>query len=357
MLNGLKLKRINDRPKKARLFPLLAIGAGSLALAAVLVALTSSLWLAPAVLLAGGAGVLVAYRAQRASTITTLAYEGNLSGEVAVRFSAISEACEVLSSSEKIWCLSGGAGREKGAADIAPPPDRTPARVGLLETPGIRADVPIWGIDDGDKKIFFFPEGVLIYEGERYVDVSYKALKVAFSLARFFEEETVPEDAEVVGHARRHARESGSYYRHYGPNPRVPVVLYGLLEITFPNKVEVRLQVSNLDAGARFARMFGAWEAEKPHEERTRRSAYAPPPVEERAEVVSARKVLGVRDGASMSEIVTAYRKMARLYHPDKVLDLPAEVREFSERRMKEINDADTELKHHGRNPTDARVE
>ena len=46
-----------------------------------------------------------------------------------------------------------------------------------------------------------------------------------------------------------------------------------------------------------------------------------------------------------IGEITATYKKLARTYHPDRVLELPAEAREISERRMKEINVAYTELK------------
>jgi DnaJ-class molecular chaperone len=119
----------------------------------------------------------------------------------------------------------------------------------------------------------------------------------------------------------------------------MPTVLYGLLEITIPRRLEVRLQVSDLGAAARFARTFTAGEAKK---ETTR---------EKRAgKVAATRRVLGVSEDASMSEITAVYKRMARNYHPDKVLELPTEVRELSERRMKEINAAYNELKRHGRN-------
>ena len=49
------------------------------------------------------------------------------------------------------------------AGEVAPSPEREPARVGLLSTPGIKADVPVWGIEAGDESFFFFPEGALIY--------------------------------------------------------------------------------------------------------------------------------------------------------------------------------------------------
>ena len=314
-------------------------------LAALLIMLTSSLLLALVALLAGAVGVLVAYRAVGAGRIITLTYD-NLNDEVAARFSAVREACEALSATEMIWRLGDGA-ELAPRAGIAISPERTSVAVSLLETPGIRTNVPIWGIDAGDAKLFFFPEAVLIYRNERYEGVAYESVKVAFSFARFFEQEAVPEDAEVVEH------------RHYGTSPRVPVVLYGMLEIILPHRLEVLFQVSELGAAAQFAKAFGAEEAAKAtaHEEHTRNSrAHDTPPGKERTKATSAHKVLGVREGASMSEITAAYRKMVFTYHPDKVMNLPAEARELSEWRMKEINAAYSELKRHGSSSTDGRA-
>jgi DnaJ like chaperone protein len=122
------------------------------------------------------------------------------------------------------------------------------------------------------------------------------------------------------------------------------VVLYGLVDITFPHHdLEVRLQVSNLVAAARFARALGAGEAGRARAREKQMGT-----------VASARTALGVEDGASMSEISATYKKMARAYHPDKVLELPPEVRELSEWRMKEISAAYTLLKRHMSNPVDA---
>jgi DnaJ-class molecular chaperone len=71
--------------------------------------------------------------------------------------------------------------------------------------------------------------------------------------------------------------------------------------------------------------------------------------------VVAARKVLGVSEHASMSEITATYKKLALNYYPDKVLELPAEARELSERRMKEITAAYNELQRFGRKPAQPR--
>ncbi len=59
----------------------------------------------------------------------------------------------------------------------------------------------------------------------------------------------------------------------------------------------------------------------------------------------SAHEILGVAPDASEEEIVVAYRKKVRMYHPDKVSGLAPEYTEIAEREMKEINAAYAELK------------
>ena len=59
----------------------------------------------------------------------------------------------------------------------------------------------------------------------------------------------------------------------------------------------------------------------------------------------SAYEVLGITVSASTEEIKIAYRKMASLYHPDKVAHLAPEFREMADRKMKEINTAYSSIK------------
>jgi DnaJ-class molecular chaperone len=51
-------------------------------------------------------------------------------------------------------------------------------------------------------------------------------------------------------------------------------------------------------------------------------------------------KILNVDETASQEEILSAYRKLAQMYHPDKVTGLAPEYREIAERKMKIINNA-----------------
>ena len=197
MLTGRTIARINNRPRGVSRLPLLAIGGGTVAVAALLYALLALPLPALASLAVGALLVVALYRAEKAKTITSLFYQGRLDEEASARFSEVSEALEALAFSNKVWRLTGKtgpAGRARKAAEADPTPQREPTRVGRLKTPGIRADVPIWGIGAGEQSIYFFPEGALLYKEDRYEPLPYHLFKVGISSAPFYEKEEVPDD-------------------------------------------------------------------------------------------------------------------------------------------------------------------
>src|SRR5215213_10033485 len=259
MLTNRTLTRINNRPREVGRLPLLAASGGALILAALLYVFEVLPSFAVLAVLSGGVLlVILLYVTQKAKTTIYLSYMGNLDEETSARFSSVREALEGLASSGRIWHLLDSAKLPK-TGEVVPSPEREPARVGLLPTPGIKADVPVWGIEAGDVSIFFFPEGALLYRDDRYDALPYKSMKVAFSSGRFFEEENLPDDATVVERTWRFSRADGSPDPRYKKdNMQIPIVLYGLLGISTPTGPKVRLGVSDRFAAARFARTFGA---------------------------------------------------------------------------------------------------
>src|SRR5918993_3600181 len=157
MLTNRSLARINTRPRKGNRLPLLVVGGGTLVLAALLYIFEVLPSFALLAVLGGGVLlVLLLYATQKAKRTISLSYKRNLSEEVTSRFSELQEALEGLASSGRIWRLAGSARLPK-AGEVAPSPERELAKVGLLPTPGIKADVPIWGIEAGDESVYFFP--------------------------------------------------------------------------------------------------------------------------------------------------------------------------------------------------------
>ena len=50
--------------------------------------------------------------------------------------------------------------------------------------------------------------------------------------------------------------------------------------------------------------------------------------------------VLNIPTNATQDEVTAAYRKLAQMYHPDKVAGLAPEYQEIAQRKMKDINAA-----------------
>src|SRR5688500_13192500 len=103
MLTNRTLARINNRPRKVDRLPLLVAFGGTLVLAALLYVFEVLPSFAILAVIGGGALlVLVLYRTQKAKTTISLSYKGNLSEEVASRFSSVRDALEGLASSGRI---------------------------------------------------------------------------------------------------------------------------------------------------------------------------------------------------------------------------------------------------------------
>lgn len=68
----------------------------------------------------------------------------------------------------------------------------------------------------------------------------------------------------------------------------------------------------------------------------------APPPADEASDPYA---VLGIDANADMAAVDAAYRRKISDYHPDKVANAAAEIRELAERRARAINTAYEEIR------------
>jgi hypothetical protein len=82
------------------------------------------------------------------------------------------------------------------------------------------------------------------------------------------------------------------------------------------------------------------------YHERETSDRHSPPPPNDTEESSprSPYEVLGITASATIEEVKAAYRRLAKMYHPDRVADLGPEFGVLAERRMKEINAAYAQL-------------
>lgn len=92
---------------------------------------------------------------------------------------------------------------------------------------------------------------------------------------------------------------------------------------------------SSSGSTARENAMGGAQQDNSCHEEPNNEK-----PSEEDYILTSWFRILEVSEDASQEQIIAAYRQKIRQYHPDKVAQLGAEIRELAEFKSKQINTA-----------------
>ena len=105
---------------------------------------------------------------------------------------------------------------------------------------------------------------LLIYPGfimyhvsdEAFALVDIHETTIEYSTVSFIEEESVPGDAQLVGHTWKKANKDGSPDRRFANNHQIPVVAYGGLRISSKSGLNEEYLISNPKAAEAFTRAF-----------------------------------------------------------------------------------------------------
>lgn len=313
-----------------------------------LVAIASflSIWTAPLLIATGAAVAWKLERDRQLNRVTVLNY--HFDDDIKTRFATIQKACRVLSQSEKIWLEATRKAvqnqqRNAGASHVINL-SKTPVSVRCGQPPFIETNVNIWSIDIGSLALFFLPDYVLVWRRELYSAISYSALAVRCDRQQINTSSTIPKDARIVGKTWQHVTPTGQPDPAAKHNPQLFQVQYGLLQILASIGLSLRFHVSNIALAEQFTKTFNSvqqWLSPRPKPEWEHDSRHAADPTEHGLdERKTAYEVLGIKPGATLTEIRAAYHRMARMNHPDKVVGLAPEFRSLAERRMKVITAA-----------------
>ncbi|MEO0406568.1 MAG: J domain-containing protein, partial [Cyanobacteria bacterium P01_A01_bin.135] len=312
--------------------------------AAILLLLVAPVWMALLVILSGVAGGgWLEYR-QRQRRLTTIHYRCD--NDFQLRFAAVQHACEVLARTEKIWLEAKRQSLQRrqahaGASQVIQL-SNAPVKVQCQQPPFIKTNLTVWSIDVGYLKLFFLPDYILVWRRKVYSAVSYSALTLNCDRQQINLTGDVPKDARMLGETWQYVTPDGKPDPDARNNQKLFQVQYGLLQLMASVGFNLRLHVSSVVLAEQFIKSFASvqqWLS--PHRAPEWEVAPAPPQVDYGIDDRrSPYDILGVRPGASMSEVRAAYRRIARLNHPDKVMGLAPEFQELAEHRMKVITEA-----------------
>lgn len=274
-----------------------------------------------------------------------------LDANATARFERARRACINLASCERLWRVNSTQPnwdwkRNAGASSLI---TRIAANAGQLRAPHISTNVEVCGIELGNMKLLFLPDWILVYERGTYGAISYESISVESSKTQFIEEERVPTDCSIVGHVWKFVRRDGGPDRRFNNNWEIPIVVYGMLELTSSTGLNIHLHGSSVERCASFATaLSGVASSRFDSPEPYHNSNSSQPSTGMGNAALTAFGILGLEEGASAAEIKVAYHRMVQMYHPDKVATLAPDFQELAHRRMTEINNAYSVLK--GRN-------
>ncbi len=265
------------------------------------------------------------------------------------KYNTVQESLGLLSKCHRLWRIESDSQtadwkRNAGASSLV---RRTTIGVRTLNPPRVQTNVQVPCIDMGRGQLYFFPDTILYRDGIGYGAIAYSDFRLTQGFTRFIESEEVPTDATVVDHTWRYVNRNGGPDRRFNNNRQLPVLQLGVLVLTSSGGLNLQLNTSNPQLSLAFA---DSWQtrfrpAGQPYEQRKHREP--PPPRTEPSSSQStiARKLLGLDNDATDKEISAAYRRLAQMYHPDKVAGLAPDFQALADKRMKEINAAHETLK------------
>lgn len=290
----------------------------------------------------------------KSARTTTLRYK--LDSGAKEKFIALQNALGNLAKSTCVWHVVSQAPnwdwkRNAGATSII---TRKQIRVVRTLPTFIRTKFKVYGLSLGTMQLFFMPDQVLVFQNRKYGGVTYNALQVYASPTRFIEDESIPRDSGVIDYTWQYVRKDGGPDMRFKNNRRIPIAEYGYVELSSQSGLSLRIHVSNLSYAQEFARALldyvrhcqGRRTASSNRtSSRHRYGTQTRTEARRKPESENPYAILNVSPTASQDEITAAYRKLAQMYHPDKVAGLAPEFQELAEKRMKAINAAYEQLK------------
>ncbi len=120
----------------------------------------------------------------------------------------------------------------------------------------VKSNVEIPCILLGKRKLYFFPDRVLAYDGTQVGAVSYNNLEVSVRNQRFIESGVVPSDATIVDYTWQYLNKNGTPDKRFSNNRKLPILLYSEIDFTSSSGLNERIQLSKSDVGEKLAKQL-----------------------------------------------------------------------------------------------------
>ena len=97
----------------------------------------------------------------------------------------------------------------------------------------------------GKETLLFLPDKLFIIQGSKIGALNYSDVTTSVHGQRFIESEAVPRDAQIVDYTWQYVNKSGGPDKRFQNNRKLPICLYGEMEIRSTNGVNTDIMFSN----------------------------------------------------------------------------------------------------------------
>jgi hypothetical protein len=116
----------------------------------------------------------------------------------------------------------------------------------------IKTNIEIPSIPVGRQILYFFPERILVFDKKEVGAVDYKELNIDIDQINFIEDESVPNDAQVIRHTWKYVNKSGGPDRRFNDNRQLPVVKYEQVHFRSSTGLNEMIQLSKVGVTEEF---------------------------------------------------------------------------------------------------------
>jgi len=129
--------------------------------------------------------------------------------------------------------------------------DRTTTTIQIKPPPFLKTNIHTVVIPVGRQTLYFFPDRLLVLEGQKVGAVDYSELSVTISQTRLITDTVLP-DTQVVDHTWQFVNKNGAPDGRFANNRQLPICLYDEIHLQSQSGLNEVLQVSRSGAGNAF---------------------------------------------------------------------------------------------------------
>lgn len=120
----------------------------------------------------------------------------------------------------------------------------------------METNITCYSIKAGNQILYILPDKILVVEGSSVGAVSIDSVEMVYSTSDFRESGTVANDATIIGKTYQYVNNNGTPDRRYKDNREIPICIYGALEVTSKEGLNMKFFCSNAKCTEAFYHKF-----------------------------------------------------------------------------------------------------